>query len=212
MIVLMFIGSICFSVFAPYSWGKWLALPIPLYLMFFNCLPIWLQPTQIDLDRLRELLSPNWRNADALSEYMRRHWIALEYAPYTRKFAAKICFVALGSGGLAVYFYQLDEAVVWVLLAASSVILFLGGMRVNRPLGMFEDLHLRDIATNPKMVEELSLSACALVAYSELFPDKRMAMLVAGLVLESEVGSYAVKIQRLNPIASHELTKPSYPG
>lgn len=199
MTILLFIVSASFSIFAQYTWSNWLALVIPVYMLFFNCLAVWTRPSQINLDKLHNHLSPNWSNADKLSVYMKKHWIALEHAPYTSKVAFRLGFVALGSAGLAVYFFYVHQILISGLLAVSTVVLYFCSVQVNRPLASFQGLHKKGIV-DPRLLEELSLSASALVAYSELFPDRRISKLVAGLVLETEIGRYIIKLERLKPL------------
>jgi hypothetical protein len=155
----------------------------------------------IRVEDLTELLAHRWRHPQALAEYMKRYWMALQYsssATARQHTCTSLALVQILSG--IVVFWK--ASVVYGLLALiEGVMLWVMATRVNRPLSMYKDVTVRNSDAS-FCRSEWRNGIAALIAYAELHPENPNAKYIAMHLMSDEFVMQEMSVMRTSSFFS----------
>ena len=129
--------------------------------------------TDIPQPRIAKLLAEKWDNADALTAYIAKYWMALAYPTTSWKKQRNSVILYLTSFFLSIVYFTKEMFAAGILIFIVGYVLYQMSLRVDRPRSVYTSSEFRDGSDNEFARKEWELAAMSIVAFADLFPDDR---------------------------------------
>ena len=129
--------------------------------------------TDIPQPRIAKLLAEKWDNADDLTAYIAKYWMALAYPTTSWKKQRNSVILYLTSFFLSIVYFTKEMFAAGILIFIVGYVLYQMSLRVDRPRSVYTNSEFRDGSDNEFARKEWELAAMSIVAFADLFPDDR---------------------------------------
>lgn len=129
--------------------------------------------TDIPQPRIAKLLAEKWDNADDLTAYIAKYWMALAYPTTSWKKQRNSVILYLTSFFLSIVYFTKEMFAAGILIFIVGYVLYQMSLRVDRPRSVYTSSEFRDGSDNEFARKEWELAAMSIVAFADLFPDDR---------------------------------------
>lgn len=136
--------------------------------------------------KIKKILADRWENADDLTGYIVKYWMALA-SPTTswkKQLNSVILYVTSFFLGFVCFLREMFAG--GILLFGVGYVLYKMSRRVDRPRAVYANSDFRDGSDNEFARKEWELAAMSIVAFSDLYPDDRAIKNSANEVSEDE--------------------------
>lgn len=139
-----------------------------------------------DIPRLTitKVLAVKWNNAEELTTYIVKYWMALAYPVTSWKKQRNSIVLSLSSFFLGVVYILKELVAAGVVMFVVGYVLYQMSLRVDRPRAVYGNSDFRDGTDNEFARKEWELAAMSIIAFSELYPDDKAFKKAADEVLE----------------------------
>jgi hypothetical protein len=127
--------------------------------------------TDIPLPRIAKILADKWENADDLTEYIAKYWMALAYPTTSWKKQRNSVILYLTSFLLGVVYFAKEMFAGGIFMFVVGYILYQMSLRVDWPRSVYTSPEFRDGSDNEFARKEWELAAMSMVAFADLYPD-----------------------------------------
>jgi hypothetical protein len=121
---------------------------------------------------ITKILAEKWSNAEDLTGYIVKYWMALAYPTTSWKKQRNSVMLYLTSFFMGALYFVKELFAAGILLFVAGYFLYQMSIRVDRPRSVYSDSELRD-SSNNDLAREWELAAMSIVAFSDLYPDDR---------------------------------------
>ena len=129
--------------------------------------------TDIPQSRIAKLLAEKWDNADDLTAYIAKYWMALAYPTTSWKKQRNSVILYLTSFFLSIVYFTKEMFAAGILMFVVGYVLFQMSLRVDRPRSVYTSPEFRDGSDNEFARKEWELAAMSIMAFADLYPDDR---------------------------------------
>lgn len=136
--------------------------------------------------KIKKILAGRWENADDLTGYIVKYWMALASPATSWKKQLNSVILYVTSFFLGFVYFLREMFAGAILLFGVGYILYKMSRRVDRPRAVYANSDFRDGSDNEFARKEWELAAMAIVAFSDLYPDDRAIKNSANEVSEDE--------------------------
>ena len=119
---------------------------------------------------ITKILAEKWSNAEDLTGYIVKYWMALAYPTTSWKKQRNSVMLYLTSFFMGALYFVKELFAAGILLFVAGYFLYQMSIRVDRPRSVYSDSELRD-SSNNDLAREWELAAMSIVAFSDLYPD-----------------------------------------
>ena len=135
---------------------------------------------------ITKILTIKWNNAEELTEYIVKYWMALAYPTTSWKKQRNSIVLSLTSFFLGLVYFMKELFGAVVILFIVGYVLYQMSLMVDRPRAVYADSDFRDGTDNEFARKEWELAAMSIIAFSELYPDDKAFKNSADEVLEDD--------------------------
>lgn len=121
---------------------------------------------------ITKILAEKWSNAEDLTGYIVKYWMALAYPTTSWKKQRNSVMLYLTSFFMGALYFVKELFAAGILLFVAGYFLYQMSIRVDRPRSVYSDSEIRD-SSNNDLAREWELAAMSIVAFSDLYPDDR---------------------------------------
>jgi hypothetical protein len=122
---------------------------------------------------ITKVLAEKWSNAEDLTGYIVKYWMALAYPTTSWKKQRNSVMLYLTSFFMGALYFVKELFAAGILLFVAGYFLYQMSIRVDRPRSVYADSEFRDSSNNDLARREWELAAMSIVALSDLYPDDR---------------------------------------
>jgi hypothetical protein len=122
---------------------------------------------------ITKILAEKWSNAEDLTGYIVKYWMALAYPTTSWKKQRNSVMPYLTSFFMGALYFVKELFAAGILLFVAGYFLYQMSIRVDRPRSVYGDSEFRDSSNNDLTRREWELAAMSIVAFSDLYPDDR---------------------------------------
>jgi hypothetical protein len=122
---------------------------------------------------ITKILAEKWSNAEDLTGYIVKYWMALAYPTTSWKKQRNSVMLYLTSFFMGALYFVKELFAAGILLFVAGYFLYQMSIRVDRPRSVYGDSEFRDSSNNDPARREWELAAMSIVAFSDLYPDDR---------------------------------------
>jgi hypothetical protein len=122
---------------------------------------------------ITKILAEKWSNAEDLTGYIVKYWMALAYPTTSWKKQRNSVMLYLTSFFMGALYFVKELFAAGILLFVAGYFLYQMSIRVDRPRSVYGDSEFRDSSNNDLTSREWELAAMSIVAFSDLYPDDR---------------------------------------
>ena len=122
---------------------------------------------------ITKILAEKWSNAEDLTGYIVKYWMALAYPTTSWKKQRNSVMLYLTSFFMGALYFVKELFAAGILLFVAGYFLYQMSIRVDRPRSVYSDSEFRDSSNNDLARREWELAAMSIVAFSDLYPDDR---------------------------------------
>lgn len=120
---------------------------------------------------ITKILAEKWSNAEDLTGYIVKYWMALAYPTTSWKKQRNSVMLYLTSFFMGALYFVKELFTAGILLFVAGYFLYQMSIRVDRPRSVYADSEFRDSGNNDLARREWELAAMSIVAFSDLYPD-----------------------------------------
>ncbi|SFN26263.1 hypothetical protein SAMN05216386_0177 [Nitrosospira briensis] len=142
--------------------------------------------TDMPPTKIKKILAGRWENADDLTGYIVKYWMALASPATSWKKQLNSVILYVTSFFLGFVYFLREMFAGAILLFGVGYILYKMSRRVDRPRAVYANSDFRDGSDNEFARKEWELAAMAIVAFSDLYPDDSAIKNSANEVSEDE--------------------------
>lgn len=136
--------------------------------------------------KIKKILADRWENADDLTTYIVKYWMALASPTTSWKKQLNSVILYVTSFFLGFVYFLREMFAGGILLFVVGYVLYKMSRRVDRPRAVYANSDFRDGSDNEFARKEWELAAMAIVAFSDLYPDDRALKNSANEVSEDD--------------------------
>ena len=133
---------------------------------------------------IRKTLDAKWNNADDLTAYIIKYWMAFVYPTTSWKKQRNSIILYLTSFFLGVVYFFKELFTVGMVLFIAGYILYHMSVRVDRPRSVYANSEFRVDTDSEFARREWELAAMSIIAFSDLYPDDKLLRDSSNQVLE----------------------------
>lgn len=122
---------------------------------------------------ITKILAEKWSNAEDLTGYIVKYWMALAYPTTSWKKQRNSVMLYLTSFFMGALYFVKELFTAGILLFVAGYFLYQMSIRMDRPRSVYADSEFRDSSNNDLARREWELAAMSIVAFSDLYPDDR---------------------------------------
>jgi hypothetical protein len=122
---------------------------------------------------ITKILAEKWSNAEDLTGYIVKYWMALAYPTTSWKKQRNSVMLYLTSFFMGALYFVKELFAAGILLFVAGYFLYQMSIRVDRPRSVYGDSEFRDSSNDDLTRREWELAAMSIVAFSDLYPDDR---------------------------------------
>ena len=127
--------------------------------------------TDIPQPRIAKLLAEKWDNADDLTAYIAKYWMALAYPTTSWKKQRNSVILYLTSFFLSIVYFTKEMFAAGIFMFVVGYVLYQMSLRVDRPRSVYTSPEFRDGSDNEFARKEWELAAMSIMAFADLYPD-----------------------------------------
>ena len=129
--------------------------------------------TDIPQPRIAKLLAEKWDNADDLTAYIAKYWMALAYSTTSWRKQRNSVILYLTSFFLSIVYFTKEMFAAGIFMFVVGYVLYHMSLRVDRPRSVYTSPEFRDGSDNEFARKEWELAAMSIMAFADLYPDDR---------------------------------------
>jgi hypothetical protein len=129
--------------------------------------------TDIPQPRIAKLLAEKWDNADDLTAYIAKYWMALAYPTTSGRKQRNSVILYLTSFFLSIVYFTKEMFAAGIFMFVVGYMLYHMSLRVDRPRSVYTSPEFRDGSDNEFARKEWELAAMSIMAFADLYPDDR---------------------------------------
>jgi hypothetical protein len=133
---------------------------------------------------ITKVLTVKWNNAEELTAYIVKYWMALAYPTTSWKKQRNSLVLSLTAFFMGVVYFFKELFAAGVVLFIVGYVLYQMSLRVDRPRAVYTNSDFKDGTDNEFARKEWELAAMSIIAFSELYPDEKAFKKSADEVLE----------------------------
>jgi hypothetical protein len=122
---------------------------------------------------ITKILADKWGNAEDLTAYIVKYWMALAYPASSWKKQRNSVILYLTSFFMGIVYFLKELFAAGMFLFVVGYVLYQMSLRVDRPRSVYANAEFRDGKNNDFARKEWELAAMSIVAFSDLYPDDR---------------------------------------
>ena len=119
---------------------------------------------------ITKILAEKWSNAEDLTGYIVKYWMALAYPTTSWKKQRNSVMLYLTSFFMGALYFVKELFAAGILLFVAGYFLYQMSIRVDRPRSVYADSEFRDSSNNDLARREWELAAMSIVAFSDFIP------------------------------------------
>lgn len=124
---------------------------------------------------ITKTLIAKWNNAEDLTQYIIRYWLALAYPGTSWKKRRNSIVLYLTAFFLCTCYFVKELFIAGLFMFAAGYVLYLMSLRADRPRLVYANLEFRAATNNDERGRrEWELAAMSIIAFADLFPDDRV--------------------------------------
>jgi hypothetical protein len=127
--------------------------------------------TDIPRARIEKILADKWENADDLTTFIAKYWMALAYPTTSWKKQRNAVILYLTSFFLGVIYFAKEMFGLGIFMFVVGYVLYQMSLRVDWPRSVYTSPEFRDGSDNEFARTEWELAAMSIVAFADLYPD-----------------------------------------
>jgi hypothetical protein len=127
--------------------------------------------TAIPRPRIEKILSDKWENANDLTAYIAKYWMALAYPTTSWKKQRNSVILYVTSFFLGFVYFAKEMFAAGIFMFAVGYVLYQMSLRVDWPRSVYTSPEFRDGSDNEFARTEWELAAMSIVAFADLYPD-----------------------------------------
>ncbi|SCX59391.1 hypothetical protein [Nitrosospira sp. Nsp1] len=175
------------AIFASFSLNQiyavyWGAILPTLYAIIVAPQALITRP-EIPTSAITKILADKWDNAEDLTAYIVKYWMAFAYPATSWKKQRNSVILYLTSFVLGIVYFLRELFAAGIILFIIGYILYQMSLRADRPRSVYANADFRD-SDNGFARKEWELAAMSIVAISDLYPDDRTLKVSANEVSE----------------------------
>ncbi|MDN5936510.1 MAG: hypothetical protein L0H75_10120 [Nitrosospira sp.] len=120
---------------------------------------------------ITKILADKWNNAEDLTAYIVKYWMALAYSTSSWKKQRNSVILYLTSFFLGALYFLKELFVAGMFLFVAGYVLYQMSLRVDRPRSVYADSDFRVSDNGCPARREWELAAMSIVAFSDLYPE-----------------------------------------
>jgi hypothetical protein len=128
---------------------------------------------EIPASAIAKILADKWDNAEDLTAYIVKYWMAFAYPVTSGKKQRNSVMLYLTSFFLGIVYFLKELFAAGIILFFMGYILYQMSLRADRPRSVYANADFRDGSDNEFARKEWELAAMSMVAISDLYPDDR---------------------------------------
>jgi hypothetical protein len=143
-----------------------------------------IEKSDIPSASIAKILAEKWKNAEDLTRYIVKYWMALAYpaSSWKKQRNSVILYLTAFFLGAVYIFKELFGA--GMLMFVVGYVLYKMSMKVDWPRSVYTSPEFKDGSNNEFARKEWELAAMSIVAFSDLYPDDRALKVAADEVSE----------------------------
>lgn len=122
---------------------------------------------------ITKILADKWDNAEDLTAYITKYWMALAYPVTSCKKQRNSVILYLTSFFMGIVYFLKELFAAGMFLFVVGYVLYQMSLRVDRPRSVYANAEFRDGNNSGSARKEWGLAAMSIVAFSDLYPDDR---------------------------------------
>ena len=122
---------------------------------------------------ITKILADKWGNAEDLTAYIVKYWMALAYPASSWKKQRNSVILYLTSFFMGIVYFLKELFAAGMFLFVVGYVLYQISLRVDRSRSVYANAEFRDGNNNDFARKEWELAAMSIVAFSDLYPDDR---------------------------------------
>ncbi len=122
---------------------------------------------------ITRILIDNWNNAEDLTAYIAKYWMALAYPATSWKKQRNSVILYLTSFFLGFVYFLKELFVAGILMFVVGYVLYRMSLSVDRPRSVYANTDFKDGSDSASARREWELAVMSIIAFSELYPDDR---------------------------------------
>ena len=138
---------------------------------------------EIPVSAITKILADKWDNAEDLTAYIVKYWMAFAYPTTSWKKQRNSVILYLTSFFLGIVYFFKELFVAGIVLFIIGYVLYQVSLRADRPRSVYVNADFRD-SDNEFARKEWELAAMSIVAISDLYPDDRALKVSANEMAE----------------------------
>ncbi|WP_025040638.1 hypothetical protein [Nitrosospira briensis] len=175
------------AIFASFSLNQiyavyWGAILPTLYAIIVAPQALITRP-EIPTSAITKILADKWDNAEDLTAYIVKYWMAFAYPATSWKKQRNSVILYLTSFVLGIVYFLRELFAAGIILFIIGYVLYQMSLRADRPRSVYANADFRD-SDNEFARKEWELAAMSIVAISDLYPDDRALKVSANEVSE----------------------------
>ncbi|MEO5654542.1 MAG: hypothetical protein ABIR00_00970 [Nitrosospira sp.] len=175
------------AIFASFSLNQiyavyWGAILPTLYAIIVAPQALITRP-EIPTSAITKILADKWGNAEDLTAYIVKYWMAFAYPATSWKKQRNSVILYLTSFFLGIVYFLRELFAAGIILFIIGYVLYQMSLRADRPRSVYANADFRD-SDNEFARKEWELAAMSIVAISDLYPDDRALKVSANEVSE----------------------------
>lgn len=175
------------AIFASFSLNQiyavyWGAILPTLYAIIVAPQALITRP-EIPTSAITKILADKWDNAEDLTAYIVKYWMAFAYPATSWKKQRNSVILYLTSFVLGIVYFLRELFAAGIVLFIIGYVLYQMSLRADRPRSVYANVDFRD-SDNEFARKEWELAAMSIVAISDLYPDDRALKVSANEVSE----------------------------
>lgn len=175
------------AIFASFSLNQiyavyWGAILPTLYAIIVAPQALITRP-EIPTSAITKILADKWGNAEDLTAYIVKYWMAFAYPATSWKKQRNSVILYLTSFFLGIVYFLRELFIAGIVLFVMGYVLYQMSLRADRPRSVYANADFKD-SDNEFARKEWELAAMSIVAISDLYPDDRALKVSANEVSE----------------------------
>ncbi|SCY70131.1 hypothetical protein SAMN05216420_11383 [Nitrosospira sp. Nl5] len=122
---------------------------------------------------ITKILANKWDNAEELTAYVVKYWMALAYPTTSWRKQRNSVVLYLTSFFMGIVYFLKELFAAGMFLFVVGYVLYKMSLRVDRPRSVYANAEFRGGNNNDLARKEWELAAMSIVAFSDLYPDDR---------------------------------------
>lgn len=122
---------------------------------------------------ISKVLAEKWENADDLTAYIVKYWMALASPTTSWKKQLNTVILCVTAFFLGFVYFLRELFAGGIVLFVVAYVLYKMSLRIDRPRSVYTNADFRDGSDNEFARKEWEVAAMAIVAFSDLFPTDR---------------------------------------